>query len=33
VISSDPAIRKQADQMLNLIANARTQYIGVKPSA
>jgi hypothetical protein len=32
VISSDPAIRKQADQMLNLIANARTQYIGVKPS-
>jgi hypothetical protein len=25
VISSDPAIRKQADQMLNLIANARTQ--------
>ncbi len=33
VISSDPAIRKQADQMLNLIANARTQYIGVKPTA
>jgi|GEM_PF-406210 hypothetical protein len=32
VISSDPAIRKQADQMLNLIANARTQYIGVRPS-
>lgn len=31
VISSDPAIRSQADQMLNLIANARTQYIGVKP--
>jgi hypothetical protein len=30
VISSDPAIRNQADQMLNLIANARTQYIGVK---
>ncbi|MBN1359714.1 MAG: hypothetical protein JW993_03930 [Sedimentisphaerales bacterium] len=30
VISSDPAIRKQADQMLNLIANARTQYVGVK---
>jgi len=33
VISSDPTIRKQADQMLNLIANARTQYIGVKPTA
>lgn len=32
VISSDPSIRKQADQMLNLIANARTQYIGVKLS-
>lgn len=32
VISSDPAIRSQADQMLNLIANARTQYIGVKLS-
>jgi hypothetical protein len=32
VISSDPAIRKQADQMLNLLANARTQYVGVKPS-
>ncbi len=32
VISSDPAIRQQADQMLNLIANARTQYIGVKLS-
>ena len=32
VISSDPAIRKQADQMLNLIADARTQYIGVKLS-
>jgi hypothetical protein len=30
VISSDPGIRKQADQMLNLIANARTQYVGVK---
>lgn len=30
VISSDPAIRRQADQMLNLIANARTQYVGVK---
>ncbi len=30
VISSDPSIRKQADQMLNLIANARTQYVGVK---
>ena len=32
VISSDPSIRKQADQMLNLIANARTQYVGVKLS-
>ena len=32
VISSDPGIRKQADQMLNLIANARTQYVGVKLS-
>ncbi len=32
VISSDPTIRKQADQMLNLIANARTQYVGVKLS-
>jgi uncharacterized tellurite resistance protein B-like protein len=32
VISSDPTIRKQADQMLNLIANARTQHVGVKLS-
>ncbi len=32
VISSDPAIRKQADQMLNLIANARTQFVGFKPA-
>lgn len=32
VISSDPGIRKQADEMLNLIANARTQYVGVKLS-
>ena len=31
VISSDPAIRKQADQMLNLLANARTQFVGFKP--
>jgi len=31
VISSDPAIRKQADQMLNVIANARTQFVGLKP--
>lgn len=30
VISSDPAIRKQADQMLKLIADARTQYVGAK---
>jgi hypothetical protein len=29
VISSDPEIRQQADQMLNLIANARTQHVGV----
>lgn len=28
VISSDPAIRRQADQMLQLIADARTQYVG-----
>jgi uncharacterized tellurite resistance protein B-like protein len=28
VISSDPAIQKQADQMLQLIADARTQYVG-----
>lgn len=33
VISSDPGIRKQADQMLNLIADARTQYVGVKLSS
>jgi uncharacterized tellurite resistance protein B-like protein len=32
VISSDPAIRKQADQMLQLIATARTQFVGLKPS-
>lgn len=31
VISSDPGIRKQADQMLNLIADARTQFVGFKP--
>lgn len=31
VISSDPAIRQQADQMLNVIANARTQFVGLKP--
>jgi uncharacterized tellurite resistance protein B-like protein len=31
VISSDPAIRKQADQMLNLIADARTQLVVLKP--
>jgi uncharacterized tellurite resistance protein B-like protein len=29
VISSDPAIQKQADQMLQLIADARTQFVGV----
>ena len=32
VISSDPAIRRQADQMVRLIADARTQYVSVKPS-
>ena len=32
VISSDPAIRRQADQMIRLIADARTQYVNVKPS-
>ena len=31
VISSDPTIRRQADQMINLIADARTQYVGLKP--
>ncbi len=29
VISSDPAIQKQADQMLQLIADARSQFVGV----
>jgi hypothetical protein len=32
VISTDPAIRRQADQMINLIADARTQYVGAKPA-
>jgi len=32
VISSDPAIRRQADQMIRLIADARTQYVSAKPS-
>lgn len=32
VISSDPAIRTQADQMLNLLANARTQFVTFKPA-
>jgi len=32
VISSDPAIRRQADQMLRLIADARTEYVGLKLS-
>ncbi len=31
-ISSDPAIRRQADQMIRLIADARTQYVDVKPA-
>ncbi len=29
VISSDPAIQKQADQMLQLIADARSQFVGI----
>ena len=32
VISSDPSIRRQADQMLQLLAEARTEYVGVKAS-
>ncbi len=32
VISTDPAIRRQADQMIRLIADARTQYVTVKPA-
>ena len=32
VISSDPAIQKQADQMLQLIADARAQFVGVRPA-
>lgn len=32
VISSDPAIRQQADQMLNVIADARTHFVGLKPA-
>jgi len=30
VISSDPAIRRQADQMIRLIADARTQYVPIQ---
>ena len=30
VISTDPAIRRQADQMIRLIADARTQYVAAK---
>ncbi len=30
VISTDPAIRRQADQMIKLIADARVQYVGAK---
>ncbi len=30
VISTDPSIRRQADQMLKLLGQARTQYVGVK---
>jgi DnaJ-domain-containing protein 1 len=32
VISSDPAIRRQADQMIRLIADARVQYVSAKPA-
>ncbi len=32
VISSDPAIRRQADQMIRLIADARTEYVTFKPA-
>ena len=32
VISTDPSIRRQADQMLKLLGEARTQYVGVKAS-
>lgn len=32
VISTDPAIRRQADQMIRLIADARTQYVAAKPA-
>ncbi|MBM4025649.1 MAG: hypothetical protein FJ280_09615 [Planctomycetes bacterium] len=32
VISSDPAIRRQADQMIRLIADARLQFVGAKPA-
>jgi len=32
VISTDPAIRRQADQMIRLIADARTQYVTFKPA-
>lgn len=32
VISTDPSIRRQADQMLRLLGEARTQYVGVKAS-
>ena len=30
VISTDPSIRRQADQMLRLLGEARTQYVGAK---
>lgn len=32
VISSDPAIRRQADQMIRLIADARVQYVNTRPA-
>jgi uncharacterized tellurite resistance protein B-like protein len=32
VISSDPAVRRQADQMIRLIADARTEYVTARPA-
>jgi uncharacterized tellurite resistance protein B-like protein len=32
VISSDPAVRRQADQMIRLIADARTEYVTTRPA-
>ncbi|MCL5281865.1 MAG: hypothetical protein M1376_18375, partial [Planctomycetes bacterium] len=33
VISTDPAIRRQADQMIRLIADARAEYVTSRPAA